>query len=322
MTEAKREFPPKKQVPTDQWIVVLFRKAPTEGKPFVKQTESGETKVERTNFTFQIADKNYPELCGQPHTLQTSAWISAGSQGKQSSGSFQTVACMIGSDRAAKFDRTDANRDLTIDDWKPMFGCYAAKFKEPSVDKQTNQVLLDEKGGIAYQGIKEITTLPSLRWKEEDVKLWPPPQKEETSNPTQSQTTPAPQPPKTEAPPATTPPQTQTNPASARTPGIPAIQQVVNEIKAFVTPVGPARALAMQFLSAKGKPKVTELIDTDVRLLHTLLQIEEQTHNGQEYLSEVQSHLTNWKTTLLELNPTSADLLLSRLNDMASDVPF
>lgn len=284
MADQKREFPPKLLVPADRWIVVKFDKVPKAGKPFVKDTADGKVEIQRTNIMFRIADRFNEPLCGQPHIFQTSSWISAGYENRSASKLYDFIEAIAGRDIALAYDRTDANTGLTADDWKRWFGVYAARFSEPRKNDD-GTVALDEKGGIAWQSITEVARLVTMRWKKEDVYLWPPPDRTATpqqsppaSNPVPQQkpvsTGPAPNVPaarpavapsigKTIAPPPN-------NPFPRIGPDL-TIAQVDEHIKASM---GNHRELIRSVVSTAGKTRVSELSEDTRRQLWVMMQIE------------------------------------------------
>lgn len=303
-------------------ILCKFHSVPKEGKP---ATFNGQESA-RISLLFRVCDNKYPDLNGYPVFYRCNPWIND-SDGRATN-LYKLLCEMAGHELPAEWLRVDA-RDLTEDEWKNFYGYYVVKMKPPEF-KEDGKTL-------KWQDIDEILNPEGIEFpvdsRNMDVRTPGPaglpkpkaaPGTPATNPPPQTQTPPpASRPANTgPTPPVGKPAQADTKAPATSKPGAPAIQDVVNEIKVYVTPVGPARSLAIQFLAAKGKPKVTEMSEADVRLLHVLLQIEKLTHQGDEFAAEVQTNLANWKTTLLELNQNAAELLLSRLNDMASGVPI
>lgn len=182
----KRTYPPKKLVPVGEWIVVRVAQPPTQAKPFTKQVKDKKTGelvdkvIAQVFFHVEIADKEHPHLCGQHHLMKMTDTLTPSNEKAEASKLYATITNMAGYERAAEvqykyvFDSKSPEKLIPKEFWESIYGFYAAKFSEPDTNEDKT-VKLDENGGIAWQTVKEIGNLPGLRWKEEDVVLWPPP---------------------------------------------------------------------------------------------------------------------------------------------------
>ncbi|MDB4898192.1 MAG: hypothetical protein JWN15_4454 [Firmicutes bacterium] len=311
-TSSERTYPPKKLVPVDESILVIMYKAPTPGKPFTKKVKDKdgnlvEKTISQVNFHFRIADSSHSELCGQPHILTATDFISAGDGTKSASKVHTLLTVMGGQELAAGlsgkyvFDSKDPAKLVPPEVWEPLVEqFYGATFSAPKLDDAGNMRLGDN--GSPYQTVAEIKTLKSLRWKLEDCKLWPPPRPELGLPNGKTGQAPPIEPPKDE------PKEPQTY-MLRRTFGTQA--DMIGELKALVKSHADFAKLKDQFLALKGAPLVGNLCEDDVKHLLVLFWLEEHRANGGIVSAKIGAECMTKHKALYRLEPAEAIFLLA-----------